>query len=100
MIGPNDLAVLLPDFIVRQRWYGANDLELSSVEVTDSFAELAAWPVAAGPFAAALPGAEHAARTRTSSRAARPGLAGRSDSAAEPRACPLAPIIAASGLRE
>jgi maltokinase len=33
MIKPGDLATLLPDFLVRQRWYGANDLELAGVEV-------------------------------------------------------------------
>ncbi|MEY2452144.1 MAG: maltokinase [Acidimicrobiaceae bacterium] len=34
MIEPADLATLLPDFLVRQRWYGANDLELTSVEIS------------------------------------------------------------------
>ena len=33
-IEPGDLATLLPDFLVRQRWYGANDLELVGVEVS------------------------------------------------------------------
>jgi len=34
VIGPDDIAVLLPDFLIRQRWYGANDLELASVDVS------------------------------------------------------------------
>jgi predicted trehalose synthase len=34
MIEPGDLATLLPDFLVRQRWYGAADLELTSVEIS------------------------------------------------------------------
>ena len=34
MIEPADLAILLPDFLVRQRWYGANDLELAGVEIS------------------------------------------------------------------
>jgi maltokinase len=34
MIEPADLATLLPDFLVRQRWYGANDLELVGVEIS------------------------------------------------------------------
>lgn len=34
MIGPADLASLLPDFLVRQRWYGAHDLQLDGVEVS------------------------------------------------------------------
>ena len=33
MIEPADLATLLPDFLVRQRWYGANDRELTGVEI-------------------------------------------------------------------
>ena len=35
MIPPEELARLLPDFLVRQRWYGAADRELATVEVTD-----------------------------------------------------------------
>jgi maltokinase len=35
VITPEALARLLPDFLVRQRWYGAADKELRSVEVID-----------------------------------------------------------------
>jgi maltokinase len=45
VIEPNDLAVLLPDFLVRQRWYGANDLELSTVEVSEFEVWRAEWPM-------------------------------------------------------
>ena len=32
-IDQSQVATLLPDFLVRQRWYGANDLELETVEI-------------------------------------------------------------------
>jgi maltokinase len=35
VITPDELAQLLPDFLVRQRWYGAADKELAKVEVVD-----------------------------------------------------------------
>ena len=35
MIAPEVLEQLLPDFLVRQRWYGAADKELATVEVND-----------------------------------------------------------------
>ncbi|HEV3226133.1 MAG TPA: hypothetical protein VGZ52_04840 [Acidimicrobiales bacterium] len=38
------LATLLPDFLVRQRWYGAHDLELAGVEIVDSDSWSTDWP--------------------------------------------------------
>ena len=34
-IEQKDLATLLPDFLVRQRWYGASDLELANVAIEE-----------------------------------------------------------------
>ena len=45
MIDPGDLATLLPDFLVRQRWYGASDLELTGVEVSAFDVWQPDWPV-------------------------------------------------------
>ena len=51
-----DLEVLLPDFLVRQRWYGAADRELSSLTVSrleslrDEFPALA-WALVDAAFA-------------------------------------------------
>src|SRR3954449_5537046 len=47
MIGPDDIVSLLPDFLPRQRWYGAADLELVSVEVTAFELLRAEWPMLA-----------------------------------------------------
>ena len=44
MIEPGDLATLLPDFLVRQRWYGASDLELAGVEVSAFEVWQEEWP--------------------------------------------------------
>ena len=44
-IEPADLATLLPDFLVRQRWYGASDLELTGVEVSAFEVWKPDWPV-------------------------------------------------------
>jgi maltokinase len=44
MIEPGDVATLLPDFLVRQRWYGASDLELVGVEVAAFEAWREEWP--------------------------------------------------------
>lgn len=44
-IEQKDLATLLPDFLVRQRWYGANDLELANVEIEECDIWGAEWPV-------------------------------------------------------
>ena len=44
-IEPKDLATLLPDFLVRQRWYGANDLELANVAIEECDVWGEEWPV-------------------------------------------------------
>jgi maltokinase len=43
-IEQSELATLLPDFLVRQRWYGANDLELSEVEIPEFELWREEWP--------------------------------------------------------
>lgn len=43
-IEPGDLATLLPDFLVRQRWYGASDLKLAGVEVSEFEVWQDEWP--------------------------------------------------------
>jgi len=45
MIGPEDVVSLLPDFLPRQRWYGAADLELISVEAKAFDLMRAEWPM-------------------------------------------------------
>ncbi len=62
MIDPSDLAVLLPDFLVRQRWYGANDLELKSVEVSTFDAWRTEWPALVWVIAEARFGDDSTAR--------------------------------------
>ena len=44
-IKPSELATLLPDFLVRQRWYGANDKKLDSIEISEFEVWTDAWPV-------------------------------------------------------
>jgi maltokinase len=47
MISPDDIVSLLPDFLPRQRWYGAADLELESVELAAFEVLRPEWPVLA-----------------------------------------------------
>jgi maltokinase len=44
VIEPADLATLLPDFLVRQRWYGASDLDLEGVELASFEVWRDEWP--------------------------------------------------------
>ena len=44
-IEQKELATLLPDFLVRQRWYGANDLELANVAIEEFDVWNDDWPV-------------------------------------------------------
>lgn len=44
MIDAKDLAVLLPDFLVRQRWYGAHDRALAGVEISEFEVWNEEWP--------------------------------------------------------
>jgi maltokinase len=45
MISSEDIVSLLPDFLPRQRWYGAADLELDSVEVLAFDVLRSEWPM-------------------------------------------------------
>ncbi len=45
MIGPEDLNKLLPDFLRRQRWFGAVDRRIAGVEVTAFEVHGEQWPV-------------------------------------------------------
>src|SRR6476646_371440 len=47
MISPDRIVSLLPDFLRRQRWYGAADLELESVELAAFDLLRPDWPVLA-----------------------------------------------------
>src|SRR5436190_8331814 len=44
VIEAKELAVLLPDFLVLQRWYGASDRELSGVEISEFEIWREEWP--------------------------------------------------------
>jgi maltokinase len=45
MISPDDIASLLPDFLPRQRWYGAADLELDGIDVSSFEVLDGEWPM-------------------------------------------------------
>ena len=47
MISPDDIVSLLPDFLPRQRWYGAADLELENVTLASFDVLRSEWPVLA-----------------------------------------------------
>jgi maltokinase len=47
MISPDDIVSLLPDFLPRQRWYGAADLELENVTLVSFDVLRPEWPVLA-----------------------------------------------------
>jgi maltokinase len=47
LVAPKDLLRLLPDFLPRQRWYGAADLELTGVDTADFEIVRNDWPVLA-----------------------------------------------------
>jgi maltokinase len=54
MISPDDIVSLLPDFLPRQRWYGAADLELENVTLVSFDVLQPEWPVLAWLLADAL----------------------------------------------
>jgi maltokinase len=45
VIAAADLATLLPDYLVRQRWYGASDLQLTRVEIAEFDVWRDEWPL-------------------------------------------------------